>query len=181
MITQETDAFVNMVLSNSPATEQRLEGINQPGSRPQLMGYYQTEWPTKKTLPPDIRSYHTVASELSVEDGLLIRATGATGSLLHLEQTCWSRYMQATRASRNAESGLVWWSAGVDPGFEMVPFELGGCTKVCEKIFFQCYTHFQVHNQVWAPWNCDTIITIGINMYEVVENYNFEALCGHCC
>ena len=29
-------------------------------------------------------------------------------------------------------------------------------------------------------WNCDTIITIGINKHEVVENYNFEALCGHC-
>ena len=28
--------------------------------------------------------------------------------------------------------------------------------------------------------NCDTIITIGINKHEVVENYNFEALCGHC-
>ena len=26
-----------------------------------------------------------------------------------------------------------------------------------------------------------TIITIGINKHEVVENYNFEALCGHCC
>ena len=89
--------------------------------------------------------------------------------------------MQATRASRNAESGLVWWSAGVDPGFEIVPFEIGGCTKCARKranFFFQCYTHFQ---EVWAPWNCDTIITIGINMHEVVENYNFEALCGHCC
>ena len=53
--------------------------------------------------------------------------------------------------------------AGVDPGFE-----IGGCPKcACRsaRIFFQCHTHFQVHNQVWAPWNCDTIITIGINKH----------------
>ena len=59
---------------------------------------------------------------------------------------------------------------GVDPGFE-----IGGCPKCvrkCAKVFFQCH----VHNQVWAPWNCDTIITIGINKHEVVENYNFEAV-----
>ena len=58
----------------------------------------------------------------------------------------------------------------MDPGFE-----IGGCPKCarkCAKVFFQCHTHFQVHNQVWAPWNCDTII----NNHEVVENYNFEAL-----
>ena len=71
-------------------------------------------------------------------------------------------------------------TSGVDPGFE-----IGGCPKCARKhakvFFFQCHTHFQVHNQVWAPWNCDTIITIGINKHEVVENYNFEAFCGHCC
>ena len=66
--------------------------------------------------------------------------------------------------------------AGVDP-----EFEIGGCPKCARKrakVFFQCHTHFQVHNQ---PWNCDTIITVGINKHEVVENYNFEAPCGHCC
>ena len=45
-------------------------------------------------------------------------------------------------------------NAEVDPGFE-----IGGCTKCMRKrakVFFQCHTHFQVHNQVWAPWNCDT-------------------------
>ena len=41
--------------------------------------------------------------------------------------------------------------------------------------FFQCHTHFQVHNQVSAPWNSDTIITVGINKHdEVVENYNLR-------
>ena len=55
----------------------------------------------------------------------------------------------------------------MDPGFE-----IGGCPK----FFFQCHTYFQVHNQVWALWNCDTcIITIGINKHEVVENNNFVA------
>ena len=56
-------------------------------------------------------------------------------------------------------------SAGVDPAFEM-----GGAQNACistRKFFFQCHTHFQVHNEVWAPWNCDTIITVGINKLKI--------------
>ena len=40
-------------------------------------------------------------------------------------------------------------------------------------IKFSVPTRFQVHNQVWAPWNCDAIITIGINKHEVVEKLQF--------
>ena len=66
--------------------------------------------------------------------------------------------------------GALWSPCSeVDPGSE-----IGGAQNahVSMRIFF---FHFQIHNQMWAPWNCDTIITIGINKHEVVENYNFEA------
>ena len=71
---------------------------------------------------------------------------------------------------------------GCDVALELIPagwiqdLNEGGAQNVCVSaqkcVFFQCHTHFQVHNQVWAPWNCDTIITIiyiGINKHEVVE------------
>ena len=66
------------------------------------------------------------------------------------------------------------WSAGVDPGFEIG--ECPKCARKRAKVFFNATLTFK---SGWAPWNCDTIITIGINKHEVVENYNFEALCGH--
>ena len=37
---------------------------------------------------------------------------------------------------------------GVDPGFEIG----GGGVPESTRKNFQCHTHFQAHNQVWAPW-----------------------------
>ena len=73
---EEADAFVSIVVNSLPATEKRLDEIRQHQARDllcqQLMIYYQSEWPRKKSLPPEIKPYHAVASELS----LLVRATG---------------------------------------------------------------------------------------------------------
>ena len=78
------------------------------------------------------------------------------------------RPFQFPRGWGKKKMGERGWSCRVDP-----EFEIGGCPKCACKsakvFFFQCHTHFQVHNQVWAPWNCDTIITIGINKHEVVQ------------
>ena len=51
----------------------------------------------------------------------------------------------------------------------------GGCMK-CACKHVSATLAFKSTNQVWAHCNCDTIIKIGINKHEVVENYNFEAL-----
>ena len=64
----------------------------------------------------------------------------------------------------------------MDPGFEIGDAQNARVYKHA-KVFFQCHTHFQVHNQV--SWNCDTIITIGINKHEVTVT--ILRLCGHCC
>ena len=55
-------------------------------------------------------------------------------------------------------SGVLGGWSGVDPGFE-----IGGCPKCARKheFFFQCHTHLS-------------------SQLEVVANYYYEALCGHC-
>ena len=69
--------------------------------------YYQTEWPKKKTLPPDIRP---VASKLSVEDGLLIRATGRTVIPATLRADVLEQIHAGHQGIQNCrERGLVWW------------------------------------------------------------------------
>ena len=68
---------------------------------------------------------------------------------------------------------------GVDPGFE-----IGGDQNArvsTRKFFFSASLTFKSTTRFGHLWNCDTIITIGINKYELFDNYNFEALCGHCC
>ena len=69
-------------------------------------------------------------------------------------------------------SGILGRWSGVDPGFE-----IGGCqnTRVSAQIFFQC------HKSTTMFGHLRIVITNDINKHEVVENYNFEALCGHCC
>ncbi len=73
-------AFVNVIINSFPATEKRLEEIKQHQARDsiclKLMTYCQSEWQRKKTLSPEIRPYHAIAAELSIEDGLLMRSTG---------------------------------------------------------------------------------------------------------
>ena len=39
--------------------------------------------------------------------------------------------------------------AGVDPRFEIGVAQ--NARVSAQKFFLQCHTHFQVHNQVWAP------------------------------
>ena len=62
-------------------------------------------------------------------------------------------------------------TTGVDLGFQ-----IGGVHEICAKIFCSVPYSLSSPRPGLAPWNCDTIITIGINKHEVVENYNFEAL-----
>ena len=77
-LVREADAYVNIIMNNLPATEKRLEEIrNVQGSDKvckQIMRFCQSGWPRKRSLTLEIRPYHTVSSELCIEDGLLMRA-----------------------------------------------------------------------------------------------------------
>jgi len=73
----EAQAFVNMVLQSIPATEQRLAQIKEfqctNGVCAQVGQYCQAQWPNRTSLSKELIPYYLVRSELSIEDGLLLR------------------------------------------------------------------------------------------------------------
>ena len=77
ILQEDTDAFVNLTMQSLPATEHRLEDIRQhqqqDGVCRLLVRYCQSGWPNKKKLPDIVRPYSSVAAELSVQNGLLLR------------------------------------------------------------------------------------------------------------
>ena len=75
----EANAFVNMVLQQLPATEQRLEQIRQHQRNDkvcqQITEFWQSGWPDKKSLSVTVQPYFPMAAEFSVEGGLLMRGS----------------------------------------------------------------------------------------------------------
>ena len=76
---READFYVSNILRYIPATEQRVAEIKhhqqQDSVCKQLMDYCLTQWPAKKDLSEEVRPYYSVAQEMSVVDGLLLRGT----------------------------------------------------------------------------------------------------------
>ena len=94
------------------------------------MGYCQSGWPAKSTLPGVIKPYHQVASELTVEKGLLMRASRVVipAALrvsildkLHLGY-------QGIVKSRERAKQSVWWP-GLSRQLEEV---VKSCTECCK-------------------------------------------------
>ena len=77
ILQEDADAFVNLTMQSLPATEHRLEDIRQHQQQDEvcrlLVCYCQSGWPNKKKLPDIVRPYSSVAAELSVQNGLLLR------------------------------------------------------------------------------------------------------------
>ena len=74
---RETTFYVSSILSYIPATETRVAEIKEHQQEDricrQLTEFCLTQWPQKQDLSPELRPYHSVAYEVSVEDGLLLR------------------------------------------------------------------------------------------------------------
>ena len=75
----EVQAYVDGVFESIPATEKRLEEIRQHQDEDEsfrlIKTYCQTEWPTKGDTPGVIQPYYSVAAELTVEKGILMRGS----------------------------------------------------------------------------------------------------------
>ena len=73
LLQKEADCFVNAVMESLPATETQLQRIrlNQEECQ-KLVSYIKSGWPRKHHLPAAIHPYHSVASEILVQQGLLI-------------------------------------------------------------------------------------------------------------
>lgn len=77
LLQEEAAVFVSAIIQSLPATEERLEEIRRHQQQDDicqlLTSYCQSGWPDKKNLPEATRPYSSVAAELSVENGLLLR------------------------------------------------------------------------------------------------------------
>ena len=73
------EAYVNLVLQGLPATEKRLEQIQQAQKQDavccKLIKYCQEGWPRKNLIPGPVKPYLHVAAELTVQNDLLLRGS----------------------------------------------------------------------------------------------------------
>ena len=79
-VLQNATAFhVASILSYFPATEKRVAEIkrhqHEDKTCKQLIDYCLSQWPHKRDLSEEIRPYYSIAQEMSVEDGLLLRGS----------------------------------------------------------------------------------------------------------
>ena len=89
---QETAAYVKSVIQSLPATDRQLERIQRHQEEDeecrQVAEYSRSGWPSRQALPGALRMYHWVATEISVQDGLLMRGSRIViPASLRLE--CW--------------------------------------------------------------------------------------------
>ena len=90
LLQHEMAACVNVVVQSLPATEKQLERIRQHQEEDevcrQVAAYCESRWPSRQVLVGAVKHYYSVASELAVEDGFLIRGNRLViQALLQLE------------------------------------------------------------------------------------------------
>ena len=76
LLRDEVEAYVDIVI---PATEKRLDEIRTHQDNyeiiRQMMTFCQKGWPEKEAIPEGVRPCYSVASEMSVENGILMRGS----------------------------------------------------------------------------------------------------------
>ena len=79
--TKEVDAYVNniMIVSSLPATDVMIRDIKSSQSSDatcqKIHEYLQAGWPHKSRQPNDVKPFMSVSTELSLQDGLLMRSS----------------------------------------------------------------------------------------------------------
>ena len=78
-LSEEAEAYVHAVFECLPATERRLEEIRQHQKEDTVLQnvikYCQSGWPEQHDIPESVKPYYSVAAELTVEKGLLMRGS----------------------------------------------------------------------------------------------------------
>ena len=76
---EEVDAYVRLAVRCLPATEEKLEKIrscqNGDNDFQRVIAYCQEGWPSKPDIPQALKPFHSVAGELCMQDGLLMRGS----------------------------------------------------------------------------------------------------------
>jgi len=73
----EVDAYINVIINTLPATNMMLDKIREEQRRDRtcvlLKKYCQEGWPNRNTLSSDLKLYHSVFMELSIQDDTQMR------------------------------------------------------------------------------------------------------------
>ena len=84
LLQQETAAYVNLLVQSLPATEKQLDRIKRHQEEDeeclQAAEYTRSGWSSKQSLYGAMKHYHSVATELSVENGLVMRGSNSSSS-----------------------------------------------------------------------------------------------------
>ena len=128
----ETSAYVNSVVQNLPASTRQLERIKQHQEEDevcrQVAAYCQSGWPSKQAISGAVRLYHPVATELSVENGLLMRGNRIViPAALRLEMLdkLHTGHQGISKCRERARQS-IWW-----PGLSKQLEELVKCCSEC--------------------------------------------------
>ena len=77
LLQKEAECFVDVVVESLPVTERQLQRIKLHQEEDEMcrliVSYCQLEWPEKHKCPAAVHPYYSVASEISVQQGLLMR------------------------------------------------------------------------------------------------------------
>ena len=112
---QEVNAYVNMVIKSLPATEQRLEMIKALQDEDEtckcIKQYCVNGWPGESAILGAAKPYLSVAAELTILDGLLMRA-----NRIVIPKVLWSDILdklhsghQGLTKCRERARQSVWW------------------------------------------------------------------------
>lgn len=77
LLQKEAECFVDVVVESLPVTERQLQRIKLHQEEDEtcrmIVSYCQSEWPEKHKCPAAVHPYYSVASKISVQQGLLMR------------------------------------------------------------------------------------------------------------
>ena len=134
LLQQETAAYVNIVVQNLPATEKQLERIRRHQEEDEecklAAEYCRSGWPSRQSLSGTMKLYYSVATEISVQDGLLMRGNRVViPAALRLEMLdrLHTGHQGISKCRERARQSL-WW-----PGLSRQLEELVKNCSVCRK------------------------------------------------
>ena len=132
--TKEVDAYVNMIIASILATDRMLQDIKSAQSTDhtcqRILEYLQAGWPIKHQVPADVKHYLPISTELSLQEGLLMRDSRIVipKSLREgILQKIHSGHQGITKCQTRAKQS-VWWP-GISKGIEALVENCPTCCK----------------------------------------------------
>ena len=133
-LSEEADTYLQMAVQSLPATEKRLEEVRSHQQTDlvckKIATYCQDGWPSKHGIHESAKPFYSIAGELSVHDGLLMR-----GSRIVIPSDMQAEMLtrlhsshQGISKSRQRARQSVWWP-GMSSDLERVVTKCSECAK----------------------------------------------------